>query len=65
MKTNDLQIYINLGNECAVGLNDQDELVFFQTKQGVIQNYVPLGKHSPKLAEMVKETVDHLLIHMR
>ena len=42
--TNDLTIYISLGNQTYVGINESDELVIFTTKLGVIRDYVILGE---------------------
>lgn len=60
---NDLTIYITLGNGQALGLNEHDEIVLFETKQRVITNYVPLGKLTKHRIQVLKETLDALAIH--
>lgn len=60
---NDLTIYITLGEEKYLGINENDELVLFSTKQGVINEYLPLGKFTKARAEEIKGYIDQLSIH--
>lgn len=61
--TNDLTIYITLGNKTYLGINESDELVLFTTKQNVINNYMPLGKVTKARIEELKGYLDQLSIH--
>ena len=63
--TNDLTIYISLGNQTYVGVNESDELVIFTTKLGVIRDYVILGKLSKAKIEEIKDYFDRLSIHAK
>ena len=63
--TNDLTIYISLGNQTYVGINESDELVIFTTKLGVIRDYVILGKLSKAKIEEIKDYFDRLSIHAK
>lgn len=60
---NDLTIYITLGNQSFLGINEHDELVLFTTKEGVIRDYVSLGKFTKARAEEIKGYIDQLSIH--
>ena len=63
--TNDLTIYISLGNQTYVGINESDELVIFTTKLGVIRDYVILGKLSKAKIKEIKSYLDQLSIHAK
>ena len=63
--TNDLTIYISLGNQTYVGINESDELVIFTTKLGVIRDYAILGKLSKAKIEEIKGYLDRLSIHAK
>lgn len=60
---NDLTIYITLGEQKYLGINENDELVLFTTKEGVIRDYVSLGKFTKARAEEIKGYIDQLSIH--
>ena len=61
--TNDLTIYITIGSETYLTINESDELVLFTTKQNVINNYMPLGKVTKARIEELKGYLDQLSIH--
>ena len=61
--TNDLTIYITIGSETYLAINESDELVLFTTKQNMINNYMPLGKVTKARIEELKGYLDQLSIH--
>lgn len=63
--TNDLTIYISLGNQTYVGINESDELVIFTTKVGVIRDYIILGELSKAKIKEIKSYLDQLSIHAK
>lgn len=62
---NDLTIYITLGNDTHIGINENDELVLFTTKQNIIRDYVPLGEITNARIEELKGYLDRLSIHAK
>lgn len=62
---NDLTIYITLGNQKYLGINDKDELVLFSTKDGIIIDYVVLGRNTRTRVEELKGYLDSLAIHAK
>lgn len=61
---NDLKIYITIGNNQALGMNQGSELVLFETKQHVITNYVSLGKFTKRKKDILKESLEALALHI-
>lgn len=62
---NDLTIHISLGNGAYIGINENNELVIFTTKLGVIRDYVILGKLSKAKIKEIKGYLDQLSIHAK
>ena len=60
---NDLTVYISLGSQTYLGINEKNELVLFTTKDNVIQDYVSMGKFTKARAEEIKGYIEQLSIH--
>ena len=63
--TNDLTIYISLGNQTYIGINKSNKLVIFTTKVGVIRDYIILGELSKAKIKKIKSYLDQLSIHAK
>lgn len=62
---NDITIYISLGDHKFLGINSNDHLVLFSTKNNIMVDYVNLGKLTKGRIEELKGYFDQLAIHAK
>lgn len=60
----DLTIFITIGNDCVLGLDEQDHLILVRTKQGILDR-IDLGPFTKRRIKDINYALERLSIHIK
>ena len=60
---NEITVFFNIGHEKYFGVDKYGNLISYATKDGIITDYINLGRITPARAAELKTYIDRLAIH--